>query len=124
MKKKKLKCETCRFRGYSPNFCQLHSKKITGEDSDNCDSHRSLKCVGKTVAIGAGIGATATVIGVAAAPALGLKAAISHALGAKLAAGGAAGAGVNVARKAVKGKENTKQKSKKRTLLPLYLKGS
>jgi len=81
--------------------------------------------VGKTVALGAGVGAMAAVVGIGAAPVVGLKAAIGHAMVAKITAGGsAAGAGVNVARKAAKRKSGAKQTKKKRLLLPLYLKRS
>ncbi len=125
MRKKKPKCETCEFRGYSSDFCKVHLKKVTEEDCENCDSHRSFRSVGKTAALGAGVGAIAAVVGIGAAPVVGLKAAIGHAVAAKMTAGGGvAGAGVNVARKAVKRKSGAKQRKKKRLLLPLYLKGS
>lgn len=77
------------------------------------------------MALGAGVGAMAAVVGIGAAPVVGLKAAIGHAMVAKMTAGGSvAGAGVNVARNAVKRKSAAKKKKKKRALLPLYLKGS
>ncbi len=125
MRKKKPKCDSCEFRGYSSDFCKLHSNKVSAEDCENCSSHRSLKSVGRTAALGAGVGAIAAVLGIGAAPVVGLKAAIGHAVAAKMTAGGGvAGAGVNVARKAVKRKSGAKQRKKKRLLLPLYLKGS
>ncbi|NVM23833.1 MAG: hypothetical protein HWN68_18895 [Desulfobacterales bacterium] len=80
--------------------------------------------MGKTAALGAGVGAMAAVVGIGAVPVVGLKAAIGHAMVAKVTAGGgAAGAGINVARKAAKRKSGAKQRKKRRTLLPLYLKG-
>ncbi len=125
MGKKKPKCETCEFRGYSSDFCKLHKRKVSDEDCNSCGSHSSLKCVGKTAVLGAGVGAMAAILGVGAAPVVGLKAAIGHAMAAKMAAGGsAAGAGINMARKATKSLSRAKQRKKKRLLLPLYLKGS
>jgi hypothetical protein len=122
MRKKKPKCETCQFRGYSSNFCKLHLQKVSKDDCESCNSHRTLKSVGKTAAVGAGFGAMATVAGMAAVPAVGLKAIIGHAVAAKIAAGGGvAGAGVNVARQAAKRKSAAKERKKRRVLLPLYL---
>ena len=135
MKKNKVKCETCAFRGYSLDFCKLHQKKITEVTDENCHSQsRDLyKKMGKTAAVGAGVGVLATTVGIAAVPAIGLKtvighsalvhSGIGHALAAKLTAGGgAAGAGVNVARRSKKSHSRGNPKRKRSVLLPLYLK--
>lgn len=125
MIKGKIKCETCEFRGYSWYFCRMHSRKVTHEDCEGCRSYRSLRRVGKTAALGAGVGAMATVVGIGVVPAVGLKAAIGHVMAAKLTAGGGvAGAGVNVFRKVRRWQSGVKQGKKKRILLPLYLKRS
>lgn len=122
MKKEGPKCETCAYKGYSAYFCKMHMRKATHED---CGSYRLLNRMGKAVALGAGVGAMATVVGIGAAPIMGIKAAIGHATAAKLTAGGGmAGAGVNVFRKAWKAKSQGRQRKKKRVVLPLYLKRS
>ena len=125
MKKNRVTCESCSFRGYSSDFCKFHHKKITELANEDCHSHsRDLyKKIGKAATYGAGAGVLATTVGLAAVPAIGIKAAIGHSLAAKLAAGGgAAGAGVNVARRAKKSKSGASQKQKNGVLLPLYLK--
>ena len=125
MKKNKVNCETCSFRGYSSDFCKYHHKKITELASEGCHSQSRDMCrkIGKAATLGAGAGVLATTVGLAAVPAIGIKAAIGHTLAAKLAAGGgAAGAGVNVARRAKKNKSGADQKQKNGVLLPLYLK--
>ena len=125
MKKNRVNCETCRFRGYSSDFCKIHQKKITEVAHQGCHSHsRDLyKKIGKAATFGAGAGVLATTVGLAAVPAIGIKAAIGHSLAAKLAAGGgAAGAGVNVARRTKKGKSGAEPKQKNNVLVPLYLK--
>ena len=130
MKKIKLTCETCQFRGYSLDFCKLHQKKITEVTDENCRTYYREMCkkVGKTAALGAGVGVLATTVGIAAVPAIGLKTIIGHSiightLVAKLTAGGgAAGAGVNVARQSKKIDSKSNPKRKRKVLLPLYLK--
>lgn len=125
MKNGGVKCETCQYKGYSSYFCKMHLRKVTHDDCKGCGSYRSLKRVGKTVALGAGVGAMATVVGIGAVPIVGIKAAIGHAAAAKLtASGGIAGAGFNVFRKARKGNSGCRQRKKKRLVLPLYLKRS
>ena len=123
MKRNKPTCETCELRGYSSDFCKFHQKKITDVDIENCHPQNIYKRVGKTVALGAGVGVMAAAVGLAAAPAVGLKAAIGHALVAKLTVGGgaAAGAGINVVRSARKGYPGAKRAKKRNLLLPLYL---
>ena len=130
MEKIKVKCETCRFRGYSLDFCKLHLKNISDITDENCHthSHELYKKMGKTVAVGADVGVLATTVGIAAVPAIGLKTIIGHSmightLAAKLTAGGgAAGAGVNVARNSKKSRYKGYEKRKRSVLLPLYLK--
>jgi hypothetical protein len=123
MKSSKIKCETCQLRGYSPDFCKVHQKKISDVDVENCHPQPLSRRVGKTVALGAGVGVVVATVGIAAVPAVGLKAAIGHALAVKLTAGGgAAGAGINVARSARKNHPGPQRDKKNRVLLPLYLK--
>jgi len=125
MKKNRVNCENCSFRGYSSDFCKFHQKKITEFVNEDCHSHsRDLyRRIGKAATIGAGAGVLATTVGLAAVPAIGIKAAIGHSLAAKLTAGGgAACAGVNVARRAKKSNSGVNQKQKNSVLLPLYLK--
>jgi hypothetical protein len=123
MKRRKITCETCQLRGYSPDFCKLHQKKISEVDAENCHPQDFYKRLGKKAALGAGVGVVAATAGIVAAPAVGLKAVIGHALAAKITAGGgAAGAGINVARGARKNHPGTKRAKKRDVLLPLYLK--
>jgi hypothetical protein len=123
MKGKKITCETCSLRGYSPDFCKLHQKKISEVDVENCHPQDFYKRLGKKAALGAGVGVVAATAGIAAVPAVGLKAAIGHALAAKvIAGGGAAGAGINAVRGAKKNRPGAKRAKKRDVLLPLYLK--
>ncbi len=123
MKRRKITCETCQLRGYSPDFCKVHQKKITEVDVENCYPQDFYKRLGKKVALGAGVGVVAATAGIAAVPAVGLKVAIGHALAAKvIAGGGAAGAGINAVRGAGKNHPGAKRAKKRDVLLPLYLK--
>ena len=123
MKRDKLKCERCQLRGYSPDFCRWHKKKIAGIDVKKCYPQDFYKRVGKRVILGAGVGVVAATAGLAVAPAIGLKMAIGHALAAKITAGGcAAGAGINMTRGAWKGHPYAKLTRKREVLMPLYLK--
>ena len=124
MEKKDSQCETCELKGYNPDFCKWHKKKITEIDIKNCRPQRFYKKVGKTAVLGAGVGVVAATAGLAVVPAVGLKGVIGHVLAAKLTAGsGAAGAGINVARRAKENQSGSKQGKKKSVLLPLYLGG-
>ena len=128
MKKEKFDCETCSIRGYSYELCKMHKmhqKKDTEDDSEESESSSTLKKVGKTAAIGAGLGVCAATLGMAAVPVVGIKTVlVGHALAYKLAVGGgAAGAGANLVKNARKRKERTKKEKKKQILLPKYLKG-
>ena len=126
---KKPKCETCEYRGYSPEICKFHSAKGNICDDDP-EQDESLKRIGKTVVLGAGAGVVAGVAGVAVAPIVGLKAAMAHAVGHAVGAkvtvgtavgGGVAGAGVEAAKTRKKGKSGTKQTRRRTILTPLYL---
>ena len=123
MREKKSKCEKCYLRGYNTEYCKWHRKTISEVETETCYPGEFYKKLGKTVAIGAGIGIVSATAGVAVAPALGLKALIGHALVAKMTAGGggAALAGGNVFRKSGKRTQMDKQMKKKKVLLPLYL---
>jgi len=130
MEKNRVRCEICQFKGYSLDFCKLHQKKLTDITDEDCNTHSYglYKKMGKTAALGAGVGVLATTVGIAAAPAIGLKTiightVIGHALAAKLTAGGgAAGAGVNMARHSKKNRYKGNGKHKHSVLLPMYLK--
>lgn len=124
MKKKARKCETCELKGYNPDFCRWHKKKITEVDVKTCRPQDFYKKVGRTAVLGAGVGVVAATAGLAVIPAAGLKGVIGHALAAKLTAGGgAAGAGINVAVHAKENLSGSKRGKKKSVLLPLYLGG-
>ena len=123
MKRDKLTCETCQLRGYSQDFCKFHQKEISEIDVENCSPQDFYKKMGKTAALGAGVGVMAATVGLVAAPAVGIKAVLGHALVAKLAAGGgAAGAGINVVRSSKKKHSGIRRGKKRNILLPLYLK--
>lgn len=122
MKRKRLICDTCQVRGYSPDFCKLHQKKTPGADIENCYPRHFYRRVGKKAAIGAGVGVVAATVGLAVAPAVGLKVAIGHALAVKMTAGtGVAGAGINMARNTRRGRPGVGRPKKRGILLPLYL---
>ncbi|HUV49770.1 MAG TPA: hypothetical protein VMW78_01945 [Anaerolineae bacterium] len=112
-------CATCEFRGYSAYVCKLHHKKMTGKE---CDSRGSLKCIGKTVAVGAGAGIIASTVGmIAMLPAIGIKTLFAHLLAVKVGAGGGvAGAGVNLARKATEKDHAEKKKKRTRKRIVLF----
>ena len=123
MKEKKVKCETCHLRGYNTEYCKWHRKAISEIETKDCYPGNLYKKLGKTAAIGAGIGIVSATAGVAAAPILGLKALIGHALAAKVTAGGGCAvlAGANVLRKTEKEAHLNKKTKGKKVLLPLYL---
>ena len=123
MKDKRTKCEACHLRGYNPEYCRWHKKTIPAIEIEDCEPRDFYRKLGKTAAIGAGIGLVSAAAGVAAAPALGVKALIGHALAAKVTAGGggAAAAGLKVWYKFPRRRGTTQRIQKKRVLLPLYL---
>ena len=123
MKEKKTKCEACHLRGYNPEYCRWHRKTIPGIEMEDCEPTDFYRKLGKTAAIGAGIGVVSATAGIVAAPVLGVKALIGHAMATKVTAGGggAAVAGIKVWCKFPRRHETTKRTQRKRALLPLYL---
>lgn len=115
--KKRPKCETCELKGYSPDFCRVHAKKIASGQSEDCFLPVPLKNVGKAATIGAGVGVMVTTIGIAAVPILWVKAAIGHHMAATIGAGGGAGAGIGLARKVCKQEPEDKQGRRELILL-------
>ena len=123
MREKKSKCEACHLRGYNPEYCRWHKKNIPGMEVEDCEPNDFYRKLGKAAAIGAGIGIVSAAAGVAAAPALGVKALIGHALAAKMTAGGggAAVGGAKVWYKFPRRRETEKRVQRRKVLLPLYL---
>ncbi|MBF0120641.1 MAG: hypothetical protein HQK79_17575 [Desulfobacterales bacterium] len=100
--KKISPCDTCEFRGYSPELCKLHLRKISKNGSKDCPNHAPLKEISKKVAVGAGVGVMTMFVGMAAVPAAVLKALFGHVMTTKMTAeagGGVVGAVINVFRK-------------------------
>ena len=99
MKKTELQCDACPIMGYSPDLCRLHRSHLAKEK--NSSSHKqgnSLQSWSVKAAVGAGIGITGAVFGMAALPAFGMKAILGHLVSVKVAgAGGVLGAGANIA---------------------------
>ena len=90
-------CESCTIRGYSPELCKMHLQHVAKE-KNIAKPTSPLKNLGGAAAIGAGVGVTGCLAGMAIAPALGAKAILGHLVAVKVAgAGGAVGAGANVA---------------------------
>jgi len=120
--KKKKPCETCEIKGYSSYLCRVHYKKAAKDDiPDDCPHNVAIE-VGKTAAVGAGVGVAATVVGLAAVPVSVLKVFFAHVMAAKISAGiggGLTGAGINVFSKTKKEeKDDQKQKKKKKPHFP------
>lgn len=96
MKKTNLKCDCCPVRGYSQEICTYHLKHPNGRE-EGCSTSR-WGFWGAKALVGAGVGLTGVVAGMAVLPVVGAKAAIGHLVGAKIAGSGCAlGAGTNVA---------------------------
>jgi len=120
--KKKLHCDHCPIKGYSPELCRFHFQQVqNNEDSLTCfyNNNISISEMGKTAAIGAGIGVAAAFIGLAAIPSAAIKTLFGHVAAAKIgteATGGAAGAGYNVYRKT---KKNKKPPIKNKNIFPI-----
>ncbi|WP_173080299.1 hypothetical protein [Fundidesulfovibrio magnetotacticus] len=102
----KADCLNCAIRGYSPEVCALHLRMAKGgEDMDattktcgSCAQGNSRNHLGKTLAAGACVGMVASVAGLGAAVAVGVKGVIETVLAAKLVAGmGIAGAATSAA---------------------------
>lgn len=123
MKEKKIKCESCHLRGYNLEYCRWHKKVLLGSDIGYCHADDFYKKLGKTAVIGAGIGLVSATVGVAAAPALGLKAFVGHALAAKLTGGGGGAAigGIKAWRKSHEKRRMPTGTERKKVLLPFYL---
>ncbi len=122
MNLQKKKCYACPVRGYSTDYCKFHREKISKLDVENCTQQSFYKAVGKTAAMGAGVGVVAATVGIAAIPAFGVKVAIGHALTAKITAGtGAAGAGLNTIRRPKASRSTLKKGKKRNVVLPMYL---
>jgi len=110
------KCNTCEYKGYSQEICKLHIKTMSGI----CE-HYKFRRITKNAFIGAGLGAVTVAAGVAAAPIIGVKAALGHLFAVKASAGGGAvgaGAGIGLTPKEKKMKSsNSASKSRKRILM-------
>lgn len=120
---KRSQCETCEYKGYSPEVCRLHSSKSSKASFEECIPPHSIKKIGKTAVLGACAGLVATIAGLATAPVIGLKTLLWHGAVTKMTAGGAVGAGVNVVRKWKGSSSIPKSAGKKNTLFPASLKG-
>jgi hypothetical protein len=120
---KKMECETCQIKGYSPEVCRLHASKVSKSNPDKCIPPHSAKRIGKTAVLGACAGLVVTIAGLAAAPLIGIKALLWHGAVTKMSAGGAVGAGLNVVRKWKGGSSSPEGEGKKNTLLPASPKG-
>lgn len=121
----KLKCEECDIQGYSPQLCQLHQKRHSSTNGTEVTPPKWM-AFAKPALIGAGLGATGTLAGLAVLPALGMKALLGHALGLKIAgAGGACGAGTNTVIANRKKKNNHKSTTAKKhmAILPNKFRG-
>ncbi|MBF0119417.1 MAG: hypothetical protein HQK79_11320 [Desulfobacterales bacterium] len=117
--KQKSQCEACEIRGYSPEICKIHLNKAAKKGHDVCPHQNPIKKIAKNAAIGAGVGAMAMFLGLAAVPAAAIKAVFGHVMAVKVSAGaggGVAGAGYNIFRKTKKTKPKPKQ-----TRLPLIV---
>ena len=120
----KKQCETCELKGYSPELCKVHYQRSHERDEipQTCPHRISVKEVGKSAMLGAGVGVAATVIGLAAVPAATIKTLCGHVVACKLGAsagGGVTGAGINAYRKTKKQRGGAKDKSKRRVHLPV-----
>lgn len=121
--KKTAPCETCEFRGYSHEFCKAHFSTIAKTAHEDCP-HKSFSDVGKSVAIGAGVGIIATTVGLAAIPAAALKTLFGHVMAVKICATGGgtvAGAGISVFRKTHTKQMNSKENVNRRTRTPIVI---
>ena len=114
---KKSQCESCEYKGYSPEVCRLHSSKSSKTDTEKCVLTHPAKRIGKTAALGACAGLIATVVGLAVAPVIGLKAFLLHGAVTNMTAGGAVGAGINVVRKWKDSSSSTSKSAEKRDIL-------
>lgn len=123
-------CRACPIRGYSPEVCNLHHKYLSKQAKKSCPHWLGLSgksgMVGKSLALGACVGLATSVAGLAAAGAVGLKAALEMAIMAKVVTGaGMAGAVTNAVVSGGDEKDCKKNGSKRKHFVPpLYLNGS
>ncbi|MEI6126270.1 MAG: hypothetical protein WCQ99_06905 [Pseudomonadota bacterium] len=103
MASKHDQCEVCLVRECNPELCRVKYKSPDTAGRKASSAESSLSSVSRTAAIGAGVGALATGVGIAVMPLVGLTAALGIALTIKVCGrGGLIGAGVNMALKAAK----------------------
>ncbi|MBF0529937.1 MAG: hypothetical protein HQK55_11835 [Deltaproteobacteria bacterium] len=116
-----FECEKCEFKGYSADICKLHHKMNTKQLNRACHGQTGWNGLKSSLAVGAGAAILTTLAGVAAAPALGLKAAFDLALALKIGVGAGVGAAaLNVAKKKKPSKlKISPSKKRKKILLPL-----
>jgi len=118
MKDKLKLCERCLIRGYSPDLCREHYKMLAKMNHEVSLPKISMKSVGRTAAIGAGVGTIATGSGLAVLSFVGIKAVVGLVMAAKICAGGGVlGAGVNMAKKSTVKQPKNKSEKKKRILI-------
>ena len=117
MQKTISECETCPIKGYSPELCKMHLRHLATREEKDHSSHTEEDqwlSLGRKAVIGACIGVTGALVGMAALPSFGMKAMLGHYISAKVAgAGGIIGAGANLAINYGKGPQ-VNQSSKKR----------
>ncbi|MBF0100846.1 MAG: hypothetical protein HQK77_08065 [Desulfobacterales bacterium] len=122
MKQHHHPCDLCTVRGYSPELCRIHTKSFSDckkekEKSEQSLSAASLKEVGKSAIVGAGVGTMAAVCGLALVPAAALKALFGHVMTVKVTATagvGMTGAGFNVIRHNQKKQPKSKKQTQKK----------
>ncbi|MBF0202801.1 MAG: hypothetical protein HQK67_00500 [Desulfamplus sp.] len=127
----KSKCDLCELKGYSPELCKVHMRKmVSGKYDEDCPHYtHSFVKLGKTAAVGAGVGLAAACGSMCVIPAVALKALFGHVAVVKITAGAGgsvAGAGINVFRETKKdpGKELRKNHKRRRHFyFPLNLTG-
>ncbi|MBF0232187.1 MAG: hypothetical protein HQK65_04015 [Desulfamplus sp.] len=127
----KSKCDSCEIKGYSPELCKVHMRKmVSGKYDEDCPHYtHSLLKYGKTAAMGAGVGLVAVCGSMCIIPAVAIKALFGHVAAVKVTAGAGgsvAGAGINVFRETKKdsGKHSKKNnKKRKHFYFPLNLTG-
>ncbi len=100
MKAKKSPCDNCTIKGYSLEICEKHLGHMAHDKSSDKKTGLDprVKSLAGKAAVGAGIGVGECIAGMAAAPAIGVKALLGHLIAAKVTgAGGVVGAGAGVA---------------------------
>ena len=120
----KRHCETCELKGYSPELCRSHYQRSNGSvDLPDCHRRQKARELGKSAMVGAGVGAVATVAGLAAIPVATLKILCGHVLACKVgvgACGAVTGAGINTYRKN-KAQAAGQKKQKRRFYYPILI---